>query len=221
MTTATAATTIDNFTLEDLLTHNRKRLEEVKTCRFFMMLQDGRLDDPIKRQVCLDNLEIWTLRNQLLLFTRQATCIDAKYEATFLQHFNEEVGHDELYNARADQKRQDDPVIEAIASWFIHQMFIRDNIEKAAMIHLVIENTSDYYHKLAKDMLVEHVNEEYYKVHEADTAHAQMGVDMLRGESAQAYRRLVPVLDKTWSMMTAMLDRVAELVERRSLSGVR
>lgn len=205
----------DEFTLEKLLAHNRKRLEETKQLRLFRMLQDGSLKDEKKRQAHLNSLEIWSMRNQLLLFTRQATCIDAKYETTFLQHFNEEIGHDVLYKTRArEENPAEDPVIEAIASWFVHQMFIRDNVEKTALIHLVIEHTSHHYHTLARPMLAKFVNDDYFAVHEADDDHAQMGIDLLKGESALTYQRLVPVIDKAWDMMNAMLDRVAYLTEQ-------
>jgi quercetin dioxygenase-like cupin family protein len=202
------------FTFEKFLAHNQKKLEQIKKSRFFTMLEDGTLNDPKKRTAYLDNLEIWTIRNQLLLFTRQSTCADKKFEKTFLQHFNEEIGHDDLYNERANKGNLEDPVIEAIASWFVHQMFVRDNIEKAAIIFLVIENTSHYYHTLAKSLLIEHVNEGYLKAHEEDDAHVKMGLNLLKGESPLTYQRLIPVIDKAWEMLTAMVERVAQLTEK-------
>lgn len=197
-----------------LLNSNQQRLEQAKQHRFFHMLSDGSLNHNEKRHIYMDNLEIWTIRNQMLLFARQATCVNKKYEAIFLQHLSEEIGHEALYDARKSaQKGLQDAVIEAIAAWFILQMFVRDNIEKVVLIHLVIENASDYYHELARPILMTDQAEAYYEAHKVDSVHAQMGVDMLKGESATTYQHLMPLVNKGWDMMQAMFDRIVYLVD--------
>jgi quercetin dioxygenase-like cupin family protein len=203
----------DLFTLQDLLRFNNAKLEQFKQRPMFTMLQDGTLEDPELRKVFLDALQVWVDKNQLLLFTRQAMCRDEKYYATFLQHFQEEVNHDKMYSARESLTDYKDPVIDAIACWFIHQMFQLDNAEKAALIHLVIENGSHYYHQIARPILQASINQEYFDVHEADTEHAAMGARMLQGLDSPTYLRLKDIIEEGWEMIMAMVDRVVEIVE--------
>lgn len=203
----------DRCTLNDLLAHNQKRLKQFKQHRALNMLIDGTLSDSNKRKAYLETLDVWVKKNQALLIARQATCDDPKYADTFAQHMSEEVGHDDLYANRQHYQPGDDIVIDAIASWFVHQMFILDNCEKAALIHLVIEHGSDYYHKLARPLLANDVNDQYFKEHEADSAHSAMGKDLLKNLSNQKYARLCTIIDKGWDMLDAMLSRLAECVD--------
>ena len=98
----------------------------------------------------LDTLQIWVgTGNQTLLFSRQATTRDPAFEATFLQHMHEEMGHEVLHRSRADgsgtETKARDPLMEAITNWFAYQMYVLDNAEKTAIIHLVIERASAAY----------------------------------------------------------------------------
>jgi hypothetical protein len=130
---------------------------------------------------------------------------------------HDEMGHDVMHKDRADAgspqtERCRDAVLEAITDWFSHQMFVLDNAEKAAIIHLVIENASFVYHQRAMPVLSKYVNEEYFEVHvTADDGHAALGVEMLRNESPRSYGRLRRVIAEAWDMVDAMIDRVAEL----------
>ncbi len=203
--------------LRALLAYNEKRLAAFKQRPIFELLADGTLDDPRKRQAYLDNLQIWVDGNQRLLFSRQASCADPDFEGVFLQHMHDEMGHDVLHRDRADgsQQRvakQRDAVLEAITDWFAHQMFVLDNAEKAAIIHLVIENASFVYHQLAMPVLAKYVNEHYFEVHvTADDQHAALGLELLANEAPHTYQRLRRTIAEAWDMVDAMTDRVVEL----------
>ena len=128
------------------------------------------------------------------------------------------MGHDRVHADRHDTSTPhptltEDPVIEAVANWFICQMFRRDNIEKAALIHLVIENGSDIYHKIARPILNQSVNDHYFELHEADTEHAKMGINLLNHLSAAQYKTLHLLIEKGWKMIGCMTHRVCELVD--------
>jgi mannose-6-phosphate isomerase-like protein (cupin superfamily) len=203
--------------LEALLEYNEKRIKAFGQRPIFELLADGTLDNPVKRQAYLDALQIWVDGNQTLLFSRQATCVDPVYSAMFLKHMHDEMGHDVLHKERADEEAPGplpvrDAIMEAITNWFAYQMYVLDNAEKTAIIHLVIENGSHEYHKRAKPVLAKYVSEHYFEVHvEADDGHAAMGLELLRNESPRTYARLKHVIGEAWDMVDAMVDRVAEL----------
>lgn len=207
----------EGYGLPQLVAHNRERLAEFRRKPLFELIQDGTLGDPKKRKTFLDALQIWVDGNQTLLFSRQASCRDPSYEPIFFQHMLEEMGHEKLHARREDAASRAtstlrDPALEAITAWFPYQMLLLDNIEKAAIIHLVIENASIAYHELAKPHLSRYVNTEYFDVHiEADGGHAALGEELLRGQDARTYLRLKEVIDEAWDMLGAMTDRVVEL----------
>jgi mannose-6-phosphate isomerase-like protein (cupin superfamily) len=202
--------------LEGLRAYNLSRLNEFVERPIFALLASGALEDPVKRKVYMDTLQIWVDGNQALLFSRQASCTDAFYKATFLRHMVDEMGHDVLHKERADGPAADpqarDSVLEAITDWFTHQMYVLDNAEKTAIIHLVIENASAAYHARAMPALAKYMNKDYFDVHvEADAGHAAMGEALLANECPRTYARLKTVIGEAWDMIGAMTDRVAEL----------
>ena len=128
----------------------------------------------------------------------------------------EEIGHDAMHKERADggagAARARDATMEAVTNWFTYQMFVLDNAEKAAVIHLVIENASIAYHTAAAPILARHVSDEYFAVHvENDAEHAAMGEELLRRHSARTYARLRRIIAEAWDMLSAMTDRVVEI----------
>jgi quercetin dioxygenase-like cupin family protein len=208
----------NNANFESLLAFNQSCIEEFRRCRFLAMLTDGTLDNPKKRQRYIDALQIWSNSNQDLLFARQGTTSNSKFAPIFLQHLFEEVGHDRVHADRQEKFTScttltEDPIIEAVANWFICQMFRRDDIEKAALIHLIIENGSDIYHRIARPVLHATVNDHYFELHEADTEHAKIGLHLLNQLSVAQYKELQPLLDKGWKMIACMTNRICELVD--------
>jgi len=207
----------EEHSLESLLAYNETRIREFGERRVFEMLENGTLEDARRRKVYLDALQIWVDGNQTLLFSRQATCADPTYEKVFFHHMQEEIGHDLLHKNRAEgeghaESKMRDAVMEAITNWFAYQMYVLDNAEKAAIIHLVIENASVIYHTKAMPVLSKFVNKEYFDVHvEADDEHAAMGVELLRHESPGTYQRLQEIVGEAWDMIGAMTDRLVEL----------
>ncbi|HET6612204.1 MAG TPA: AraC family ligand binding domain-containing protein [Kofleriaceae bacterium] len=207
----------EGFSLDDLLAHNQRRLRQFIEKPIFSLLAEGTLEDANKRQRFLDALQIWVDGNQTLLFARQASCRDPSFQKTFLEHLQDETGHDEMHADRQDPTPAPsapvrDSVLEAITSWFPYQMMVLDNIEKAAIIHLVIENASAAYHRMAKPHLAKYVNTEYFDVHiEADGGHAELGEKMLVNQLPKTYLRLRDIIDEAWDMIGAMTDRVTQL----------
>ncbi|WP_155769581.1 hypothetical protein [Mycobacterium asiaticum] len=203
-----------------LLAWNRDRIEEFGRLPVFDLLADGTLEDPTKRKVYQDALQIWVDGNQTLLFSRQASVRDPIFEKAFFGHMTEELGHDVLHADRADpdeenaadQEQFRDPIIEAVTDWFAHQMFVLDDVEKAAIVHLVIENASSVYHRKAMPVLAKYLNNNYFELHvEADDEHAAIGEELIRRAGPRTYQRLQQVLGEAWAMIGAMTNRLVEL----------
>ncbi len=203
-----------------LLAWNRARIEEFGRLPVFDLLADGTLEDAKKRKVYQDALQIWVNGNQTLLFSRQASVRDPIFEKVFFGHMTEELGHDVLHADRAEEDGRDGPdepafrdaIMEAITDWFAHQMFVLDDIEKAAVVHLVIENASSVYHRKAMPVLAKYLNNNYFELHvEADDEHAAMGEELVRKASPRTYERLEAILAEAWTMIGAMTNRLVEL----------
>ena len=208
-----AETSSNQFGLDELIAFNKECMHDFFDNKFFTMTTDGTLENEKNRKIFLDNLQFWADQNQLLLLSRQAMCSDDLFRTKFLQHFHEEFHHDQMFKDREGAGLSQDPIIDAIASWFVLQMYQLDNVEKAAIIHLVIENGSDYYHKVARPLLNKYVNDKYFEVHEADTIHAKWGIDLLQGYNEKVYLRIKEVIKEAWAMLDAMVSRVVELTE--------
>lgn len=203
------------LTYEGLLQHNEAQMQTLLKNPYFTLLSSGSqvLDNPQARQKFLDSIQVFSDFFQHILFIRQGTCQDSAYHSLFLQHLQEELGHDELLAARSHKHRSHDAILHATSIWFCNQMIILDNLEKAALVHLVLEVSGSYYHDLAQKKLGRDAPD-YYEVHnQVDDIHAQMGADLLRGHSEEVYRRLYKIIDKGWSMLDAMTRRVAQIVE--------
>lgn len=200
------------YTYAGLMERNEKLLQQTLKNPFFTMVKDQTLLDPNIRQRFLDNVQICSNFFQHILFIRQATCHDPLYQSIFWEHLKEEFGHDEMLAKRKVKHEVKDPILLATSSWFCHQMYTLDNVEKAALIHLTLEVGGYYYHTWAKDKLNIDVESNYYDIHsEADEEHADMARLMLQGHTQETYQKLYQIVDKGWSMVNAMTSRVAQL----------
>lgn len=204
----------DVCTVDLLLQNNEKYYCVFKERPFFKMIASGALNrDEKKRDVFFNLVQIFSDYFQTMIQTRQANCCDEKFTLTFLTHFMDELGHDELLRQRKKIIAVWDPIIVAVCTWFVHQMQVLDNIEKAVVMHLVLETTGDYYHSLSSKILSPHVESNYYEVHaEHDADHSAMIMDLLPGYPAFTYQRLNQLIKESWYMMYTMVDRVHTLV---------
>lgn len=181
---------------------------------FFKMIESGLFNhDEKKKAIFFNYMQIFADYFQTMIQIRQATCRDEKFYGTFLRHFMDELGHDDLLRQRSQITPAWDPILVAVATWFVHQMQVLDNIEKAVIMHLVLEKTGDYYHSLGSKTLSHHMQSNYYETHAAlDDDHTAMILDLLPGYPEFTYQRLSQLLHESWMMMYTMVDRVHEVV---------
>lgn len=204
-----------------LINFNSHRLANHLQHSFFQMLTDGTLENLRQREMFFDCLQAWSSHFQTLIFARQSACADDKYQRMFLQHLQEEIGHDLLLAAeREPKKRLWDATIEATASWFISRMLVLDNIEKTAIVHLVLETSASEFHSLAKNALARFGKLKYFDIHaEVDCEHVELGTELLKNQTHQTYSRLKTVIEQAWDMLDTMLERMTELVYTAQETG--
>lgn len=198
--------------LEALIAQNDKRLHAWLNTGYFRMIQDGTLDSRPARARFKSCLRVFSDFFQTFLFTRQATCRDEEYRATFNTHLSEEFGHNVLMRATPDPRVQGDPRLHATLSWFCYQMFVQDNAGKA-VINLVLESGGYHFHNIAKPAFKGDDVEEYFDTHaEDDERHQSLGLDLLEGLEPNTYETLLGVLNDGWDMLEATTQRILELV---------
>jgi hypothetical protein len=200
--------------LEELLGYNAARLDEHRRLRVYRFATDGTLEDRGRRDVFLACAQRFSRHFQMMLHARQAHCADERFCELFAQHLRDEVGHDELL--RMDFGRRDelwDPVAEACAAWFVVQMSSLDNIEKLAVMHLVVEATGAYMGGTFGPAMLRFGASAYYKLHdEVDQSHVTLAIEPLRRQPPETLARVRTVVGQAWRVLAVWLERVAALV---------
>jgi hypothetical protein len=206
--------------LEALLQHNEARARMALEGPYFALLRSGALDSSRSRKRFRDAARVFSDAFQTILLTRQATCRDARYAAIFHEHMEEELGHNELLTVPRARRAPADPILRATANWFCHQMLVLDNIDKAVLVHLVLETAGYHFHTLAKPVLSDDVSAEYFHVHaEADDDHKDVVTCLLANQHPNTYARLHQVVEDGWDMFDAMTKRIVHLVELETSSS--
>lgn len=203
----------DVSSLPALLRRNRQRIRRVSRGPMFALVDDGTLNDPAVRDEFLRRIRPLSDTFQKIIIARQATCTDHAYEFTFLQHLVDEFGHNALLPTD-EVAAQADPVMNATLAWFTHQMLVRDNAEKAVLVHLVLEAAAEaFFTKSAtREVFGAAGAMDYYRAHLEDEAHKDLLAQLLAGLHPHTYRRLHRMLEDGWDMFDAMGIRLAELV---------
>jgi hypothetical protein len=198
----------------ELLAFNDQLLERHKRLRCFRFFTDGTLEDAAKREIFLACLQALARHFQETLFMRQAHCAAEPYRGLFMRHFREEVGHDDVL--RADRGRSDemwDPIIEGVGAWFTSRMSVLDNIEKTAIVHLVLESSGAYMGSLSRKTMPRFGSANYFALHdELDDSHVTLALAPLRQQSLETLTRLRTLVEQAWRMIDTWADRVASLV---------
>jgi hypothetical protein len=199
---------------ESLIARNTALFERHKRLRVFRMFTDGTLDDPGKREIFFACLQVFARHFQTILFARQAHCADERYGALFRHHLLEEVGHDDIL--RKDRGRSDevwDPVLEGTTAWFISRMTVLDNVEKLALVHLVLESSGSYMGAVSKAPMRRMGSADYFGLHdEVDDSHVTIAIEPLRRQPPETLARVMIVIEQAWRMLDANAERMAALV---------
>jgi len=200
-------------TLEGLLEYNAARLAELETRPIFELGSDGTLDDVEQRARYRDALRLWLSRSRALLLMRAAACADAKYTPTFLAQLVEELDRGAFVDpplARRAPSAGRDPILIALADWFTRQVYVLDNVEKAAIVDLVVTEANAALGR----------RDDACRIWARNQAERAVEASLLlRGEAPPTYARLRSLLAEAWDMIGALTDRIVALTKAGHDSG--
>lgn len=197
---------------------SRHRADEFTRHELFALLNT--LVDQQRRGAFLSCIQRFSRTFQTMMLTRQAMCADPRFYTPFLMHLREEFGHDELLDQTTQSVVGDDAVLEATLTWFSYQMIVLDNVEKAALVHLVLEASGDLFLSAADRYLSAHLETDFFSKHaELDEGHTLLGLALLENQHPQVYGRVDEIVQKGWDMMDAIADRIVEIVNSEKLAG--
>jgi hypothetical protein len=201
-------------TLDELLAHNAALLERHTRLRTYQLFADGTFEDEGKRHSLFRCVQVIANHFQTMLYARQSHCDDPSYRGLFLRHLREEAGHDEVATAeRGSTAELWDPILESAAAWFILRMTILDNVEKLAVMHLVVEAGAAHMSSVCAPAMRRFAGARYFELHaDADPRHVTMALEPLAGQSPATLARLRTVIDQAWRVLDTWIGRVATLV---------
>ena len=201
-------------TLFDLLHYNNQRIAQFKTTRIMQLLEQGVLNLEGKKEKFLAALLIWSHYFQRTLYARQAFCFEEPFETIFREHLAEEFGHDLLLQ----QEHNDDSIIEdahidAAGTWFLNSMLSSSNLEKLIIVNLVLESAGDVFYTTVFPFFQANMKKKggFFQIHaQADAHHSQIGMDLIKDQSAVTYSRLISVAGQSWDMLEIIFARIAD-----------
>jgi quercetin dioxygenase-like cupin family protein len=200
--------------LDGLLAYNDLRLRDYVEGPLFRLFESGDPEHSRGRAVQVEALQFWFDGMQRLRHTSRATCTDPRYAAAF------SADEKDAGSAPADSPGQRDGAIEAITAWFAYQMYVLDNAEKVALVHLVLANATTAYSKRAtpsrKSAGDQGVTPQNVY---GGTQRAGLVEALLRDESPRTYARLKEVIGEAWDMVAAVTDRLTELAATNRPTG--
>ncbi|WP_166304746.1 cupin domain-containing protein [Photorhabdus cinerea] len=189
-----------------LLNFNDQCCVKAEQTLFFQIFKDGRMKDEHNLNIFKSQLRQWSEIFQYIMYARQSMVVDGRYHPLFLEHFKDELGHDELL----PPKRGWDAQIDSYGNWFVLKMFQLDNLEKLIIVHLVLEKCADMFHLLANSQVSE--PGEYIAAHSTlDHGHSALGSELYQHISHEESLALQQLCAQAWEIMILLLERIAVL----------
>ncbi|MFE9500632.1 cupin domain-containing protein [Streptomyces collinus] len=194
---------------------NRKYMEEFNKSPLVELVRACfREDDQETRERILTHLQPWSDDFQRIITERVASEKDAPLQALAFEHMREELGHNKLLekSRNAGQtERSWDPVIAAVAAWFLDRMKSASSVERTVLSHLVLEGSGLIFHTSGNFSFPDN---EYFSLHDsADVEHLEMGYQALNERNDWTMAQVSEVLHQGWKMMTLLCDRIAFLAQ--------
>lgn len=172
----------------ELLSQHQLRSFQFSQKPFFYSVKNGLLDDTEKCQKFAYCMQRWAEKNQTVLFG---------------------YANKNQPNAETDFF---DPVLEALLNWFIYQMTVLDRLEKKVLIDLVLNQANSIYHTMLKPHIANN-RALTSTLTQLKNANESLSFDeaILYSQSFETLHRIHEVMDLSWNMVEALLDRISEL----------
>lgn len=204
--------------IDQLFKKNEDYMERFDKHRLFVLVRNGLLNNPQVRRRFLDCFQVWSNHFQKMVLNRVVTLQDPAFEELAWLHLLEELGHNrDLAKSRADLQPVFDPILEGVCSWFPSKIGVLSDIEKVVLVHLVVEASALFFYKHVQPALHATDAKKHFDSHKtADELHVQMGYEFLRNVTSADWPRLFEIQRQGWSMLMAVMGRVADLAVHSS-----
>ncbi|MFY9590118.1 hypothetical protein [Rickettsia endosymbiont of Halotydeus destructor] len=198
--------------LEQLLLNNQIYKDNFRQNKLFKIVKENKLNNNVQKEIFLNYFQIWSNEFQKIVLARVVFSEEQNYSKLAWHHLEEEFGHNlQLLNSRKDYVLVEDPIFEALASWFIMKMLTLGDSGRTVLIHLVIESCATiFYEYLVPVFSNSNKAEKHFNTHcELDPKHEQIGIDLLRKMNITD-SSLLAVQKKGWIMIETLFARLAE-----------
>lgn len=194
---------------------NFQHIEVYKNNKIFDTFAKDKTFSESKKSLFLDYLQVLSDQFQKMVLLRSSLCEDANFAKFFSDHLKEEFGHDELLrNSRQNLQVRDDPIFEALCIWFNHQMLTLDNLEKAILVHFVVEGSAFVFYNNIKHVFDPNKHNHFDNHSEFDGDHQEVNKEFFKGMTEEQFQRSLAFLDKSWNIVEKQYERLAELIEK-------
>ncbi|MEU1986028.1 cupin domain-containing protein [Nocardia sp. NPDC019395] len=199
----------DRLDVELVRSDNQRFMREYENNALVRMIRDLETQSPEVRNRLLDHLQTWSDAFQRVITARIVGEADGPARKLAAEHLAEEIGHNRLLaDIRDGREAQWDPVIAAVASWFVDRMTTAPSVERTVLAHLVLEGSGMVFHAAGVDAFA---SSEYFRLHDgADAEHLEMGYRELAERRDWTPDEVRGVLRQGWQMMELLSDRIAE-----------
>lgn len=94
------------------------------------------------RKVIFGYIKRWSECFQTIIFLRQANTLDGELSSIFLQHLEEEIGHQKYLQ---EYEYHFDALFEGFCAWFERKISIVSDVEKTILVHMVLETAGTIF----------------------------------------------------------------------------
>jgi hypothetical protein len=203
----------DVLSLNVIIQKNEEYKDNFRKNLLFELMRSGQLSSPEKKEKFLGYFQIWSIYFQRMMLLKTALCEDPAFTPLFYQHLDEEYGHDKvLFQEREIKSIHNDAILEAISNWFFSKMLSFTPYEQVVLVNLCLEASSLIFHEHAVPALDPNKKLIFLQLHkELDASHEKMGLSLLEDLTKNHYSRLLNIQESSWSMIEALMMRIAEL----------
>lgn len=201
--------------LRDLLSFNETCATNFSKRAIFELLTDDTLSAPGQRKRYFDAMQSWMEKYLSVLIARQAGSGNQRYAAESIRHLqqalNSGVTAVSSGTGPTARARIRDARLDAFAGWFAYQMYLLDDVEAAAIVHLVLERGRSALWQAQQPAIGRTPPSRDGEALAHGEADILTAIDLLRHQSPKTYTRLQHVVGEAWDMLGALTDRIVEL----------
>lgn len=161
----------------------------------------------------------WSECFQVLLYLRQGNALNSELSTIFLEHLEEEIGHQKYlvnYNYTFDA------TFESYCAWFERHISIVSDEEKTILMHMVLEAAGDVF---SSHMTGESKKEgslgDYINLHsELDEGHASMGCKQIEKYCNYYQDKALRFNLDCWEVFNTMFSHIIDQAKVEAVSAV-